>query len=95
MFALSGPPLFVTDDPLSPLYDADVESKRSSGWVRAETIRTLIEASPREEERPREVAGQDARDSKGRGRAGGERRRRKKRKSRRRRVKEDEARERD
>lgn len=66
MFALSGPPLFVTDDPLSPLYDADVESKRSSGWVRAETIRTLIEASSREEERPREVAGQDARDSKGR-----------------------------
>lgn len=69
MFALSGPPLFVTDDPLSPLYDADVESKRSSGWVRAETIRTLIEASSREEERPKEVAGQDARDSKGR--AGG------------------------
>lgn len=72
MFALSGPPLFVTDDPLSPLWDADVESKGSSGWVRAETIRTLIEASSREEQRSKEVEGQDARDPKGRAERGRE-----------------------
>lgn len=45
LFALSGPALFVTDDPLSALSfsDIDVESERSDERIHAETIRTLIE----------------------------------------------------